>query len=289
MHTGGASTGHYSGEAAAVASEVAHRTGSGTGRTDGPVSGGLRHRIRVVVGQIRAIIGVLSAFPLAAAAVVLGLLTWNRRRGLNLFTSTWPGLVVKAGGVRLNVVGAQNLTAQRPAIFLYNHRSRFDPFVASALMGDNWIKVAKKELARDPIVGTILKCVDAAFLDRDDTAASVNTLREIEERTKKGISVLIAPEGSRQDGAGVGSFKKGAFRMAMAAGVPIVPIVIRNVADVAPRESFTITPGTVDIAVLPPISVDGWTPDSLPEHIAQIRQLYIDTLADWPQAVGKTP
>lgn len=272
-----------------MASEVAHRTGSGTGRTDGPVSGGLRHRIRVVVGQIRAIIGVLSAFPLAAAAVVLGLLTWNRRRGLNLFTSTWPGLVVKAGGVRLNVVGAQNLTAQRPAIFLYNHRSRFDPFVASALMGDNWIKVAKKELARDPIVGTILKCVDAAFLDRDDTAASVNTLREIEERTKKGISVLIAPEGSRQDGAGVGSFKKGAFRMAMAAGVPIVPIVIRNVADVAPRESFTITPGTVDIAVLPPISVDGWTPDSLPEHIAQIRQLYIDTLADWPQAVGKTP
>jgi len=271
-----------------VASEVAHRAGPGIGRAAGKLPGGLQHRLRALLGQVRPILGVLSAFPLAAAAVGLGLLTRNRRRGLNLFTSTWPGLVVKAAGVRLHVVGAQHLTAQRPAVFLYNHRSRFDPFVASALMGDNWIKVAKKELARDPIVGTILKCVDAAFLDRDDTAASVNTLREIEERTRKGISVLIAPEGSRQDGAGVGSFKKGAFRMAMAAGVPIVPIVIRNVADVAPRETFAIIPGTVDIAVLPPISVDDWTQDSLPDHIAEVRQLYIDTLADWPQADDKT-
>ena len=68
----------------------------------------------------------------------------------------------------------------------------------------------------------------------------------------------------------------------MAAGIPIVPIVIRNAELVAARNSTIINPGTVDVAVFPPISVDDWTLDTLPERIAEVRQLYLDTLADWP-------
>lgn len=70
--------------------------------------------------------------------------------------------------------------------------------------------------------------------------------------------------------------------MAMAAGIPIVPVVIRNAEIVASRNSTTINPGTVDVAVFPPIPVDDWTVDTLPERIAEVRQLYLDTLADWP-------
>jgi putative phosphoserine phosphatase/1-acylglycerol-3-phosphate O-acyltransferase len=80
----------------------------------------------------------------------------------------------------------------------------------------------------------------------------------------------------------VGTFKKGPFRIAMAVGIPIVPIVIRNAEIVAARNSTTINPGTVDVAVFPPIPVDDWTLDTLPEHIAEVRQLYLDTLANWP-------
>jgi putative phosphoserine phosphatase/1-acylglycerol-3-phosphate O-acyltransferase len=61
-----------------------------------------------------------------------------------------------------------------------------------------------------------------------------------------------------------------------------VPVVIRNAEIVASRNSTTINPGTVDVAVFPPIPVDDWTLDTLPEHIAAVRQLYLDTLADWP-------
>ena len=93
---------------------------------------------------------------------------------------------------------------------------------------------------------------------------------------------MIAPEGTRLDTTEVGPFKKGPFRIAMAAGIPIVPIVIRNAEIVASRNSTTINPGTVDVAVFPPIAVDDWTLDTLPEHIAEVRQLYLDTLADWP-------
>jgi len=73
----------------------------------------------------------------------------------------------------------------------------------------------------------------------------------------------------------------------MSAGVPIVPIVIRNAEAISARDSSTLHPGTVDIVVYPPISLDDWTLDDLPERIAEVRQLYVDTLENWP--LGKVP
>ena len=80
----------------------------------------------------------------------------------------------------------------------------------------------------------------------------------------------------------MGPFKKGAFRIAMATGLPIVPIVIRNSDSVAGRNTYRLSPGTVDIAVLPPIDVRGWTDEELPKRIEQVRTRYPETLADWP-------
>ena len=80
----------------------------------------------------------------------------------------------------------------------------------------------------------------------------------------------------------VGPFKKGAFRIAMATGLPIVPIVIRNADSVAGRNSTTLNPGTVDVAVLPPVSVADWTTANLRGKIEQIRGAYLELLADWP-------
>jgi putative phosphoserine phosphatase/1-acylglycerol-3-phosphate O-acyltransferase len=68
----------------------------------------------------------------------------------------------------------------------------------------------------------------------------------------------------------------------MAAKVPIVPVVIRNAEVIAARDSSVMNPGTVDIAVFPPISVDDWTTENIDERIAEVRQLYLDTLRNWP-------
>ena len=131
-------------------------------------------------------------------------------------------------------------------------------------------------------MGPLGKLLDGVFIDRDDHGAAVETMQTVEERAKAGLSIVMAPEGTRLDTTEVGPFKKGPFRLAMAAGIPIVPIVIRNAEIVASRNSTTINPGTVDVAVFPPIPVDDWTVETLPEHIAEVRQLYLDTLADWP-------
>jgi putative phosphoserine phosphatase/1-acylglycerol-3-phosphate O-acyltransferase len=232
--------------------------------------------------QIRTLAGFGSMLPVGAGAVAMGVLTGSRRRGVNFFTSNFSHAVLAATGVQLNVIGKENLTAQRPAVFIFNHRNQVDPIISGSLIRDNWVAVAKKELERDPIMGPLGKLLDGVFIDRDDHGAALETMQTVEERAKAGLSILMAPEGTRLDTTEVGPFKKGPFRLAMAAGIPIVPIVIRNAEIVASRNSTTINPGTVDVAVFPPIPVDDWTHDTLPQHIAEVRQLYLDTLADWP-------
>ncbi|MBU3751970.1 MAG: 1-acyl-sn-glycerol-3-phosphate acyltransferase, partial [Mycobacterium sp.] len=142
-------------------------------------------------------------------------------------------------------------------------------------------------LEKDPVVGTLGKLVDTVFIDREDPKKAVESLKQAEELTRKGLSVVIAPEGTRLDTKSVGPFKKGPFRLAMAAGVPIVPIVIRNAEVISARDSTTLHPGTVDVVVYPPLSLADWTLDNLPDRIAEVRQLYIDTLKQWP--VGSVP
>ena len=235
-----------------------------------------------LLGQVRTLLGVGSIVPAAYGAVGWGLLTRSRRRGVNFFTSAFPQMLLGINGVRLNILGEDNLTKKRPAVFIFNHRNNFDPVVVGSMVKDNWTGVGKKELQNDPVVGTIGKLVDTVFIDRDDPKKAVESLHQAEELTRKGLSVVIAPEGTRMDTRSVGQFKKGPFRLAMAAGVPIVPIVIRNAEVLSARDSSTLHPGTVDIVVYPPLSLRDWTLDNLNDKIAEVRQLYVDTLADWP-------
>ena len=84
----------------------------------------------IPVSQLRTVAGVASMVPIAAGAIGLGLLTRNRRTGVNFFTSTFGRALLTATGVNLNVLGKENLTAQRPAVFIFNHRNQADPMIA---------------------------------------------------------------------------------------------------------------------------------------------------------------
>src|ERR1700751_6128545 len=120
--------------------------------------------------QLRTLAGFGSMFPVAAGAVGIGLLTRNRRRGVNFFTSTFSQLLLATSGVHLNVIGRENLTAQRPAVVIFNHRNQVHPVIAGALVRADWIGVGKKELASAPVMGTLGKLLDTAFIARDDAA-----------------------------------------------------------------------------------------------------------------------
>ncbi|WP_304117533.1 HAD-IB family hydrolase [Mycolicibacterium bacteremicum] len=239
------------------------------------------------ISQLRTLASLATIPTVAAGAVGLGLLTRNKRIGVNFFTSNWSKLLMLTTGIELNVLGEENLTAQRPAVFIFNHRNQADPFIAGRLVGVDFTSVGKKELEKNPLMGPLGKVMDAAFIDREDTQSAVEGLQKVEELARKGLSIMIAPEGTRLDTTEVGPFKKGPFRIAMAAGIPIVPIVIRNAEVIAARDSSTFSAGKVDVAVFPPIPIDDWTHDNLPERIDEVRRLYLDTLLNWP--VGDLP
>jgi putative phosphoserine phosphatase/1-acylglycerol-3-phosphate O-acyltransferase len=133
-----------------------------------------------------------------------------------------------------------------------------------------------------PLFAAASRFMHIAFVDRADTRSAIASLEPATKLLREGISILVAPEGTRVEGPGVGEFKKGAFRMAMAAGVPVVPIVIRNVEDIGSRTSGTMRPGTVDVAVLPPVGVADWSKRDLERRIGEVRESFVRTLEHWP-------
>jgi putative phosphoserine phosphatase/1-acylglycerol-3-phosphate O-acyltransferase len=87
-------------------------------------------------------------------------------------------------------------------------------------------------------------------------------------------SVVIAPEGTRTISPKLAPFKKGAFHLAIQAGVPVVPIVIHNAGDVAPKGDFVFRPATVEVDVLPPVDTSDWAAETIEEHVAEIRRMF---------------
>ena len=234
------------------------------------------------LGVARRLASVSSVGPLATAALGVGLVRRNKRAGVNFFTRFWPGTVLALSGVKLNVAGAEHLTERRPAVFLFNLRSNADVFLVAALVKENWTGVDALEMQSSRVFGQLGKLLDVAFVDREHRGTAA-ALKPLEVAARKGLSILIAPEGTRLDTESVGPFKKRAFLIAMVTGLPIVPIVIRNSESVAGRNTAKLNPGNVDIAVLPPVSVEGWSLLNLRERIEQVRAAYLETLAEWPR------
>jgi WS/DGAT/MGAT family acyltransferase len=213
--------------------------------------------------------------------MVLGAATGSRREAVDLGTTLAGELGSVLAGVRLEVQGAEHLAA-RPAVFLFNHQSQLDVLILAKLLRGGFTGVAKKELANSPGFGLMFRLADVAFVDRQDNAQARKALEPAVQRLRDGISLVIAPEGTRSATPALGPFKKGAFHVAMQAGVPIVPIVIRNSGELMWRGATTIHAGTAQVAVLPPVATDGWDVAGLDERIREVRGQYLATLANWP-------
>ena len=140
--------------------------------------------------------------------------------------------------------------------------------------------MAKKEVKHDPraMLGSLL--VEPAFIDRSNSEQARATLDALVDRIRGGTSLLIFPEGTRSATPVLGPFRKGAFHLAVQAGVPIVPVVLRNTGELMNKRSFVLNPGTVDVAVLEPET--GWTVENMNERVAALHQRFADTLARWP-------
>ena len=243
-------------------------------------SGGFREMARTAA----AYGGLAAGFGVGAA---MGVLNGSRRDAANVMYSVGSDVGLSLAGVHLRVSGRRHLWEQRPAVFIFNHQSMLDGWVAINLVRQDFTGVAKKEIGKVPVIGQFAWLANIALVDRADNARAREALEPILEKLRSGYSITLAPEGTRSITPVVGPFKKGAFHLAMQAGVPVVPLVIRNAGQLQSRSSRLIRSGTVDAAVLPPISVAHWRREELTERVAEVRQRFVDALDDWEGTVAR--
>lgn len=186
-------------------------------------------------------------------------------------------------GVQVDVVqGAEHLWGPRPAVFVFNHTSKMDAFVAMKLLRENFTGVSKAEAKKVPMFGQLFQAAGMAFVERGNTAQALDALAPVTEKLRSGTSIVLSPEGTRTPTPRLGPFKKGAFHMAMQAGVPMVPMLFRGVDEVQWRGAQVVRPGRVEVVVLPPVDTSDWTAETVTDHRDEVRGLMLDTLAHWP-------
>jgi 1-acyl-sn-glycerol-3-phosphate acyltransferase len=197
----------------------------------------------------------LLLFP-GALLVFLVTLPFDRRRvALHLYSCAWGALYIVANPFwRLRVEGRGNIPWHGPAVLVSNHLSLLDILVLYALFRPfKW--VAKAELFRVPIVGWTMWINDYVPIRRGDPESVRRMLAHCRRHLSGGTPVLLFPEGTRSPDGRMRRFKDGAFRLALDAGVPVVPIAITGTYDGLPKQGLTLQQGMVaHVRVLAPLS-----------------------------------
>lgn len=229
--------------------------------------------------------GFYGAFGAAfGAGIGSGLLNRSRRQVVDLTTGIGSDLGLALAGVEVDVVsGGEHLWSHRPCVFVFNHQSKIDPVIVMKLLRGGWTGVAKKEARSIPGFGQLFQLAGVAFVDRGNTRQAKEVLAPaVEKLRNEGISLAMSPEGTRSATPKLGPFKKGAFHIAMQAGVPMVPVVLRGAGDVMWRGAQTIRNGRIEVVVKPPVSTEEWSVDTIDRHVEEVRGMFVETLAHWP-------
>lgn len=224
---------------------------------------------------LRSIAATWSIVPAFAMALPIWALTGSVRESQNFGSSLFGDVAAALIGLKLNIKGEHHVWQNRPAVFVFNHQSKADVIIIAKLLRRDLAGVGKKEIKHYPLIGQLLEFAGVVFIDRQNTASAIEAMKPLVDAMRfDGKSVVIAPEGTRSLTPKLAPFKKGAFHLAMQAGVPVVPIVIHNAIDVAPKGEFVFRSATVDIDVLPPVNTSGWRAESIDKHVADVRNLF---------------
>lgn len=228
---------------------------------------------------IRSIAATWSLVPSFAAGLPMWALTGSKRDAQNFSFSVFADSASALIGLQLEVKGEKNLWSHRPAVFIFNHQSKADIIIAARLLRRDIAGIGKQEIKKLPVLGKILEFGGIVYIDRNDSAGAIESMKPLVLAMRnEGKSVVLAPEGTRTVSPKLAPFKKGAFHLAMQAGVPIVPIVIRNAGDVAPKGDFVFRSATVFVEVLEPVDTSDWQASTIDQHMDEVRGLYLDAL-----------
>jgi 1-acyl-sn-glycerol-3-phosphate acyltransferase len=179
-----------------------------------------------------------------------GIYDWGSR--------TFVRVLNAVAGVRIVEHGREHVVPGQAHVLAMNHVSWYDVFTLAAVL-PHYKFVAKAELRRIPIFGPGATAWGVIWVERENRKQAFQSYEVAARRVREGVNVVVAPEGTRGPSYALRPFKKGPFVLAIAAQVPVVPVVVYGTREVMGRDSWAIRPGTVHLHYLAPLPTVGLT------------------------------
>jgi 1-acyl-sn-glycerol-3-phosphate acyltransferase len=176
------------------------------------------------------------------------------------------------GGIRVVVQGREKIIPGGTYVFLSNHQSNLDGPILLHAIPRNWKALIKKEMMRLPLFSLVLKQVRFVPLERLNPRQSHVGIEHAAELISRGNSFLAFPEGTRSRNGSLGSFKKGAFIMAIKAQAPILPVTILDSAAIQPAGRYGIRPGCIRVIFHDPVETQGLGFEERDSLIRRVRE-----------------
>lgn len=160
---------------------------------------------------------------------------------------------LRLSGVQVSVKGKELLDSKQTYVFISNHRSYLDTATLFLYTGRRIGLLAKKELLKVPILGYGMGYVNIMAIDRSNRERAIETMAAATTRLRNGISFGVFAEGTRAKPGEFLPFKKGAFYMAIEAGVPVVPVAMKNTDELMGKATGQAKTGVIEMVMLPPV------------------------------------
>jgi 1-acyl-sn-glycerol-3-phosphate acyltransferase len=173
----------------------------------------------------------------------------------------------------VKITGKHHLNKKQSYIFTANHQGAYDIFLLYGYLDQPIKWIMKQSLRKIPFVGKACESAGFIFVDSSSHQAAARTIQNAEAKLINGASIVIFPEGSRTRTGKIGTFKKGAFQMAMDLKLPIVPITINGSFEVMPINSYFINPHKLEVIIHEPIPTDNLNLSNIREVATTIRFL----------------
>ena len=183
----------------------------------------------------------------------------------------WCRLVAWSIFARIRVSGVENISADRTYVYMANHSSLVDTPAMFAYLPYQFRIMAKKELFYVPFMGWHLWTAGNFPVDRSDPRKTALSIRKVVEGVRSGKSLAVFPEGTRSPDGNLQEFKSGAFKIALRAGVAIVPVTIRGTHALLPKGSLAPRPGRCEVIIGRPIETAGFSEKNLSALIGMTR------------------
>jgi len=195
----------------------------------------------------------------------------NQRIGSYFGGVVWSRLNAFITPMFVKVSGRENIQKGRSYVIISNHQSLYDIFLIYGWLGIDIKWIMKKELARIPGIGFGSKKVGHIFLDRSNPRVALESLNEAKRKLVNGTSVVIFPEGTRSKTGEIGTFKKGAFKLALDLELPVLPITLSGTKDILPTGTIDVKPGKAFMVIHESIDIHQHTEESLKDLMAHAR------------------